>query len=179
MQTPFTRLDGLFLGAIIAIYRIHYGRPVPLRWGAYAGAVGAAMYLWVAMAHTQEFDGAGAHMWTTCVTSFALLSGCVLVMIEHRVEVVGRCLSWRPLLFAGRISYGIYVYHTLIFIAMGYLWEQWLGRRLPAALLPLWALLYLGLAVGTVTVVAVASYRWIETPMLRLKRFFPSRSPLV
>jgi peptidoglycan/LPS O-acetylase OafA/YrhL len=180
MQAPFTRLDGLFLGAAIALYRAAYERPVPLRWAAWAGIIGVGLYLCMAFAYTREIYGLNAHhMWTTCPTAVVLMGGSVLVMIEHRVEPVIHFFSWTPLLVAGRISYGMYVYHLAVYAVMEQLWYRVFVHHASQALLPLWATLYIGLAVAIVAAIAAFSYRWIEAPILRFKRFFPSQAPLV
>lgn len=71
----------------------------------------------------------------------------------------GRVLACRPLRWLGTISYGIYVYHFPIVI--------WLMTKIPRGPALFAAVLPLTLAVATV------SWRWFESPLLRLKERFP------
>jgi peptidoglycan/LPS O-acetylase OafA/YrhL len=66
-------------------------------------------------------------------------------------------LRWRPLTYLGRISYGLYMFHTTVI-------------GVCVALLGSWGALVSAL----ITVaLAAASYRWFEAPFLRLKARFP------
>jgi peptidoglycan/LPS O-acetylase OafA/YrhL len=71
-------------------------------------------------------------------------------------------LESSPLRFIGRISYGLYLYHAPVFVIWG------LGSK-TSTLAP-WVTI-IG-AFVTTGLVAVASFRWIETPILRLKDRF-------
>lgn len=74
-----------------------------------------------------------------------------------------RVLEWRPLLYIGKISYGVYVYH--LFVVKG------LSALLPPGIL------IRGFVLGGITV-AIASVSWhlLEEPLNGLKRHFPYRA---
>jgi peptidoglycan/LPS O-acetylase OafA/YrhL len=80
----------------------------------------------------------------------------VAVLLLHLVLdedcLLGRLLSLRPLVYIGQISYGIYLWHQIIFALP-------LGQGYPAA----------ALGVSITVVVASASYRFVEKPFLRRK----------
>lgn len=81
--------------------------------------------------------------------------------------VIGRLLTARPLLYCGRIAYGIYIYHVLLLPVVVFLLE-------PLALGPIasgWAILL----AGTTLTIAVASLSWyaFERPINELRRHFP------
>jgi peptidoglycan/LPS O-acetylase OafA/YrhL len=82
----------------------------------------------------------------------------------------GRLLTWRPITYLGKISYGIYVFHA--FVPIGLLWvAHRLGREYSDA--P-------GLAdfiLVSVTTIALAALSWrlFERPINDLKRHFPYR----
>jgi peptidoglycan/LPS O-acetylase OafA/YrhL len=65
------------------------------------------------------------------------------------------------LIYLGRISYGLYVYHgalimmTIALFAWAPGWLQWLVCPT--------------LSLGATLAISAASYRWFETPFLRLK----------
>lgn len=84
--------------------------------------------------------------------------------IDRRALLINRMFSWRPLVYLGRISYGLYLYH----------WPIHLWLTMPA--LPRWAAgtIQLGLAL----VVATVSFRYLELPIMRygLRGVWPKRS---
>jgi len=174
MQWPFSRLDGLFVGAAIAIYRERNGRAVPLRWAAIAFISGAAIFLWLFLLHVGELSsGNGIHVWGIGVTGFALMSGGLIVATQHRIGWLHRILTVRPLILAGRISYGMYVYHLFLYRLIESLRRHTTSAGQPCSSV-LVALLYIAFAILIVAGIAELSFLFIETPFLRLKRFFPS-----
>lgn len=75
-------------------------------------------------------------------------------------------LEWRPLVFTGRISYGLYVYHMLPpYLLPPLLTELGLNLRMHG---------YAGFVVSAATTFAVACASWflLEAPINRLKRRF-------
>ncbi|MGC2333809.1 MAG: acyltransferase [Candidatus Acidiferrales bacterium] len=97
----------------------------------------------------------------------ALASGAILVAFIGAVGPA-RILTSRGLVYLGKISYGLYVYHMAgVLIAEHILRDNSTGRHGGAALL------------GFLLTVAFSaiSYRWFESPFLRLKdRFAVIRS---
>ena len=77
---------------------------------------------------------------------------------------LARALGRQPLVGIGRISYGLYLWHFPIVYACGALAVDGAPPDLPRA----------ALAIGLTFLVAAASFRWVERPMLRLKRRFES-----
>ena len=85
------------------------------------------------------------------------------------VDIIARPSGWlawalgrQPLVGIGRISYGLYLWHFPIVYGCGALAVDGTPPDLPRA----------ALAVGLTFLVAAASFRWIEQPMLRMKRRF-------
>lgn len=172
LQWPFSRLDGLFLGAAIALYREEFGRVVPLRYAVISFSLGAALYLSIAIFRTRELEGAGGNLWRIGITAFALLSAGVIAAVEHRPPFLIRILTIRPLLLAGRYSYGIYVYHLIIYFSARCVWFRYFEAKIGYH--PITSFSFIVLTILLVTAVAATSFHWIETPFLKLKRFFPS-----
>lgn len=85
------------------------------------------------------------------------------VALEQR-GVVARVLSWRPLVWLGTISYGVYLWHWPIFLALNGERTGWSGLSL--------------FAVRCAATVAIAYVSWwvIEQP---LRRWQPQRVPLL
>jgi peptidoglycan/LPS O-acetylase OafA/YrhL len=97
-------------------------------------------------------------------TIFAVATAIVLWGVLER-GFLHRLLESRPLLWVGRRSYGLYLWHWPIFWAALHHWGH--ARIASAVALPLTFLF------------AWASYRWIELPFLRLKRRFSRVRPVV
>jgi peptidoglycan/LPS O-acetylase OafA/YrhL len=88
---------------------------------------------------------------------FALL---ILNLLEMRVRGVGRLLAK-----GGRISYGIYIYHPVVLLALSVVVER-LGLMVPGWPLLSW-LLYLGVGYLVVVGLSALSYRYYEQFFLR------------
>ncbi|HEV2646174.1 MAG TPA: acyltransferase [Acidobacteriaceae bacterium] len=175
MQWPFSRLDGLFVGAIIALYKELYGRAIPIRWATISFLSGAAIFLQIAAAHSVELgNGNGIHVWTSGVTAFALMSGGLIAASQHRIGWLHRILTVRPLVIAGRLSYGMYIYHLTIYQLIVSFRRRFIIPQGLANTNILVCLAWIAFAILVVTGVAELSFRFVEAPFLRLKRFFPS-----
>ena len=85
-----------------------------------------------------------------------------------------RLLESRPVVYVGKISYGIYLYHTFVAVAAARLLGARAVGRIP---LPLHGLLFSALAVGC----AALSWRFLEAPIARWKERIgsPSTAPPV
>lgn len=80
-------------------------------------------------------------------------------------------LEFRPLVRVGKVSYGLYLYHLPLLDLM-----RWLGKKAGTAdnVYAAWAFVVLDLA--SFFLVAELSWRFIESPILKLKdRFAPAR----
>ncbi|WP_078316508.1 acyltransferase [Mycobacterium sp. D16Q16] len=143
----------ILLGAAFAIVvntRRGYARVAAvLGWWWSAPAVFAAMIaaLWF-----------GAPPW-----SIQVLMVVTVVAVSIREDTLMHpVLSWRPLAFIGVISYGIYLMHMLCANVVRRIAHEEQGLALCAG--------------TTILVIAVAylSFRYFETPLLRIKRRFES-----
>jgi len=79
----------------------------------------------------------------------------VLACVDDRPSLLQRILGWKPFAYAGRRSYGLYLWHWPVAV--------WMHHSMPGA-----GTLQRCI-VGTVVTFAVAvlSYRWIELPVMR------------
>ena len=89
------------------------------------------------------------------------VAGCLALFLA----VCGMSFTFRPLIYLGKISYGLYVYHVLALRLIGLALGGKAGT--PARFLFYW----FGGLILTI-VLASASYRWLESPFLRLKEKF-------
>jgi peptidoglycan/LPS O-acetylase OafA/YrhL len=81
----------------------------------------------------------------------------ILCLLLEPSLLVGRLLSWRPVVSVGRVSYGLYLWHPIVFLLIPV-----------AGVAPTLALTFL---------VAYGSYRFIEAPFLRRKRRYSEVQP--
>lgn len=107
------------------------------------------------------------------VFAYAVVDALAAATLVHALlrQRGSRLLAWPPLAWVGRVSYGGYLFHTLV------LWSA--GQLLHAKLkeLPLEAKLLLFAAVWAVTVaLASASFLWFEQALARRWRSAPARA---
>ena len=156
--TPF-RLDGLACGALIAIAIQHDKARAWL--SRYAGPI-AALGL-IALAACMPRMAIAEHKQFHNAVVFSLLAvtfGAVLAYLRtaNAEALPARALGWWPLAWLGRVSYGVYLYHLLIFMLVQRLASRPGMPRLhgiteAAILLTLLA--------------AWVSFRYIEEPIIR------------
>jgi len=98
------------------------------------------------------------------VTFPAVTAACVALLVAtlSLQMAPGRGPVVRALVYLGRISYGLYVFHSLFIRAFG----------VPSTHAPLARLMRAMAALLATIVVAAVSYHWFERPFLRLKESF-------
>jgi len=155
-------LVGCALGVLAAGNWLPASRPARgwLLGGAVAGAVVLAAAFLGASWDALYMHGGGA-------TLVALSVGALIVeVLVAPAGWMARLLAFGPLVRTGRISYGLYLWHFPIFFALSGLAYQQIHPTLPHVLL----------ASVVTFLVAEASFRFLETPLLELKkRFSPMR----
>ena len=150
----FARLDPIACGALLALWteRVKVAPPSWVR--GVLIVFGCALF--VAAGRYGDFTGTRA-----LVTYPAITAGCVALMLGS----LGVALPIRPnrivrtFMYLGRISYGLYVFHLFFVEALG---VQSAHEPIPRISRAVGALL------ATIAVAAL-SYRYFESPFLRLK----------
>ena len=161
-----THLDGLAVGALVAIaLRV---LPWPVRawkWVARValavGAAGIVLMLNRGSAFTDTLLSVGFG---------GMLLAALLGQAAPRPTIYCRVLTLRPLLFVGKVSYGLYVTHILVFSVLGGYVDKPLDRfGMPGNL----AIVIIRLAAS----IGFAALMWFrfEKPILGLKRYFSFR----
>ncbi|WP_395161527.1 acyltransferase family protein [Ilumatobacter sp.] len=167
--TPYlrtdTRVDALLVGALVASLHARGRRvdrfPVLIR-----GAPVVAVALLIAAL----FGPNATSFWYyrggfTLVAVGTALMVAVLISegVQQRRPWLVRCLEWRPLRALGIVSYGLYLWHLAVFVAVRRLGAEWNG--LVRAIV--------GLAVTAAAV--TASWYLVEAPVQRMRRRLDSR----
>lgn len=151
-----TRVEALLAGSVLAFWQ----RPRQAQWPL-------GSQLWPALLLALSFVTMVLMMHQTQWTlpwlysygmSGVALLGCVIIWGLHIQQSNLWCavLSWRPLVYVGQISYGLYLWHFPI------------DRALMSQGLQGWTLV----VICTMLTIAVASasYRWLEKPLLNATR---------
>ncbi|HEY2110890.1 MAG TPA: acyltransferase family protein [Dongiaceae bacterium] len=145
---PWTRAWELLLGTLIALGL--FAQPRTPLWRNIAALAGLALILGPAAAYNAATVFPGANALAPCL-------GAALIIAAGRAgdSWVARLLSWRPLVFIGRISYSLYLWHwpVIVFMIMSGL--------TPSTHQPSWLKF---LAVVSSVILATLSWRYVETP---------------
>jgi len=154
-----TRADGLALGCAVAVAAATVGGRAVLRRlaGSPVVAVAAGALITTAALTLTEHDA------VLYLGGLVAVNLAATVIITHvfvaESSLLTRCLQSRPLVWLGRRSYGLYLYHLPIFAAI---WAANLA-------IGFWP--NLGLQIALSILAAAASYRWIEARFLKGKRY--------
>jgi peptidoglycan/LPS O-acetylase OafA/YrhL len=184
---PLFRLEGLALGGLLALGVVdgQYTAERLERWGRRLAvpllltAFGLATVLFNRehTIHTPEaLEGLGGPgfrallvtgLYSLWSVGFASLLGWVLA---GRVRVLQAVLQSRPLRFMGQVSYGLYLFHALVFPVGAHYTRPLFYRYIPSSL----AATALGLLFeyAMLLTLTVVSWRFFEKPLLRLKDRF-------
>lgn len=157
----FVQLDPIVIGILLAVWlrgEIHrlsrLGRAA-LMLGGITGLAMGSMYFGI------KNDPLTTTRLVLGYPSVAIGGGLLLLSVL-RVKDGG---SVRPLVYLGRISYGLYVFHVLGLLISNHLVSDQTGS--------LWRYaLRVGVGLAATILMAAISYRWLETPFLRLKQRF-------
>lgn len=153
------RLDPIALGALLAVTL--RGR-APRLTAAPRIALGlVAITLFVTVAKYLKQDGFDSLI-TYPLTAIASVMLLVAALQTDAAILRRKPFSW--LVYLGRISYGLYVFH-LLSLTLAYKQSSFLG-------IPLDFERRFALAFVLTVILAAASYEWLERPFLRLKNRF-------
>ncbi|WP_257458385.1 acyltransferase family protein [Archangium lipolyticum] len=152
------RLDGLSLGCACAILLDRRPEGALVRGLSHPFSAVLSTVLLAVGALTVRLDaGLG---WVLAI-SLANLAAASLVLFSVRAStpgsLLGRLLSWHPLVVVGQRSYGLYLYHLIIL--------RWMLPP-PGVRPPVWQL---GAALLVTAVVTEGLFRWVERPILGLR----------
>ena len=161
------RLDPIALGAILAFAL--RGRAPQIKSALRIVLCGGALACWLLVARYLHQDGV-----TSVFTYFlsALASVMFLVAVLQTNVPLLRVAPFSWLVYLGRISYGLYVFHLFALAVV-------MKVFIPAIGVPLNFESYVLTSFLLTVILAAASYKWLELPFLQLKKHFtPGHKPI-
>jgi peptidoglycan/LPS O-acetylase OafA/YrhL len=152
-----TRCDGLLAGALLAQFWVR-GR-APRRGVGPAAWIAVAFLAWCVarVPATSNFYPEGGF------ALVAIAGAVVILAAADSTWSARRVLASAPLVAVGVVSYGIYLWHFPVFVAVQYLGGGW-GVAVRVVV-----------AASATAAFTVLSWRFVERPFLRLKRRFDGR----
>ncbi|MFL5244662.1 MAG: acyltransferase family protein [Gemmataceae bacterium] len=169
--TLFGCLDSLALGALLAICRhegwVNSKTLARFAWGGFFLGLPFMAFMQILIARSGIKVAASAPYVAFMDLATALIFAPFLQNAASRsTDLVGRALSWAPLRYVGKISYGVYIFHYFLVPACQNVFRR-MGWNMPDR----------GLAtfcICTALAVALASISWhvLESPLNGLKRHF-------
>jgi peptidoglycan/LPS O-acetylase OafA/YrhL len=150
------RADALLVGCLLAL-GLGVVLRLPRQWVAAAAVVGAGVVVLTALRPRSDL------YLTHWVTAVPFATAAIIVWLLQSPGGVARLLTWRPLRYTGRISYGLYLWHFPLFLLL----RPELRDLHPAA--------EIAIASTASYAAAAVSYRVVEAPFLRLKHRFAPR----
>lgn len=157
------RIDSIAWGSLLAVMlraRLEDGKTMLGGWYIHPAwmVVGIGLLLVTLLVRDPDFR------WTIRFTVQGVALFLILgnLLFDPRWGLAVKALEWEPIRYAGRISYGLYLYHMLVY--------RLVDMALPDS--PKW--LFAPVAITAAFAVAALSYRVIDDPMKVLRRRFGS-----
>lgn len=115
--TPF-RLDGLALGSLLALgLESTSDANMIEKWSGLSTALFVAIWFSLRAVFGHDFtrDHPTAIYNSACYSLVSLVAfSLIAYLVSHPGSLLSRALTWRPLVFTGAISYGLYLYQVVI-----------------------------------------------------------------
>ena len=175
-------LDWFAAGMALAVLAeaLHSGTPLPRKLAAVREVAAQPAYCWVVgallfalaclpLAGSRDLTLPTGFEWTVKHWLYtAAATAFLLPLVLGSGGAIGRVLAARPMRLLGDLSYGVYLWHLPLLLAL----QRWLGY----ATFHGHALLLYGLTAGSATTVAAVSWFGLERPLLRLGHHRPTGS---
>jgi len=160
-----THMDSLIIGAGLALYRFY--APAEGRWAP--GKIAAGIGLLLLASAAPKIQTQSIHItWQFLAVGggFGLILDGVLTGTSRPLR---RICTNRPVVWMGKLCYGLYIYHMFALRLSTDFTQEWLHMSVKGS--AGW-LVATGLSFLITLVLAYVSYRLLEVPFLKLKRRF-------
>lgn len=174
VNTLLAHMDGLALGGLLAtapIERFRQNSKTLATWSfALGGFVSLCLYAAAWSTWAGSYGPASDHRQPAAALTFVSFAYFFLValILVQRDSVWTRPLRNPWVVYVGTISYGVYLFHWIVYELLDTVFKFGMGFADP-----LWLD---ALKIGASFLVAALSWRFIESPALRLKKFFNYRT---
>lgn len=153
-----TRADALLVGCGLGVAGIDF---LSRRLSAIFGLIGAAFVFYVLfLGYPVPSEFQVAFGLTIGGTLFALgVAFALAALIANSTNLFAKALRAPPLVWSGRLSYGLYLWHFFVFAFVAGLFGAYQPRIIP-------------IQIGATFLIAALSYYLLERPCLKLKKKF-------
>ena len=163
----FTRIDSLAFGALVAvIYNEYLLQWHHFRWVVRVLLTGLPVLLVLLFIRYSGSHAGWLQVLKLSLTPFCFALLMVFLLIDQSSLALRRVFTWNWMRWLGRISYGLYIFHGLVFEAVDHCEHS--GN--------VW--LRLTLCFGLTALIAHASYELFESKILALKEKFKYEATL-
>ena len=167
---PFTRIDGLCVGSIVALLHRMSINFLTKYMAIVVTGIAVLNYSFYFL-NKQYFQIYHYHYFIGYVTFTALFGLLVHEIVMNKTPIISRPLSFAPLRFLGKISYGFYLFHWPCYVLLTPVIQQHLGpafSQYPTIGSFIFSLLPTLVAFG----ISLISYYGFEMKFLALKEKF-------
>jgi peptidoglycan/LPS O-acetylase OafA/YrhL len=162
------RVHELFIGVLLAVAfsgALSGSRRTASVLGRYSGPAGVLALAGLGFAFVRMSD-TGPLYYRGGAVAVCVLVVVLIAILERRPRgLVARAFAWRPAVLLGRISYGVYLWHWPIVLILPVTAEQGRGEQISRQLA----------RVGLTLALAALSFRFLEQPVQRDRRWLTSR----
>ena len=181
LQLTSSRVEGLLLGAMCAVFMNSRQTPLPMRWIVASGTTGTVLLLAIGFLHPEELLAVGKWFELLGPTSFALISLALVAASQHPFPRFKKILTQPWLRSFGKFSYGMYVYHLILIFAIRHYVVNGRtptnGSGIPYSIAVKASMILA--EIGAVYLLAKLSFDVVETRFLRLKPHFEPQNSVI
>jgi len=167
----FTRMDSLLMGCFLAVH-LKQGKEIPLRF------IKAIIVCFIALVVASLIFFGNLRQDNLLFPTFgysiaaAFFTSLVYLILKYESNLAGWSRRLNLLRFAGKISYGMYVYHIPIYLILCNVLSKTFATSLSFSIIeqPLFVSV---LSVVLTVAASVISFYAVERPILNLKKHFP------
>lgn len=167
----FTRMDSLLMGCLLAVH-LKEGKEIPMKLikiiiAGFICLVSASLLLFGNLRQDNMLFPTVGYSLTA-----AFFTSVVYLFLKHEKIVIGWIKHLSALRFAGKISYGMYVYHIPIYLILSNLLSRAFISSSSLSIIdkPLFVSI---LSVLLTVIASTISFYVVERPILNLKKHFP------